>query len=199
MTKPILVNSYPRSGSVFFSEALMQSTPKLRILPLTATVIHIPELIGIKEAITVTIVRDPVKAISSNIFKRFGVIKSINALDEMIEFEENEYLRYIEAAANAKAHIVNFYNLAENPLKEINKFLVSKELSMYELPTLERIEKVFQEHRYNDNITVNNGHTPRGVEKYEEYDSIYQYLKEETKLQRSKETHLSMWEGIKHD
>ena len=129
MIKPILINSYPRSGSVFLAEILRNLLNRHDI-----EVLHLPELIGINEAISITIIRDPKQCISSNIFKWLitnDLPKDISNLDSIIKSECEYYIKFLKMSKLKKSYLINFKNLILDTENEVTTFL--KEYKIYQL------------------------------------------------------------------
>ena len=188
MSKPILVNSYHRSGSVFFAELLLRSRPPYGIRNVSVSVVHVPELIGIKEAWSATIFRDPFKAIASNIFKHTGVFGLPENLDGMAQNEALDYIRYIDAVKKTRSYAINFNSLSKDPVKEANRFFSHHVLEGYSEPSLKDVEAVFEKHKYQD--TVHTGHIPRGVDNHEEYNFILSHIQTNPVVLQAKELYL---------
>jgi hypothetical protein len=197
MTKPILVNSYSRSGSVFFAEMLGRSTPPHGLKPLRASVVHIPELIGIKEVLSVTIFRDPVKAICSNIFKHVGVFGIPERMDSLIKAEQEHYIHYITKVKQSQSYSVDFNSLSADPIKEVKRFLSYYQMEGYKDPHLDDIDAVFKKHRYDNDL--HNGHFPREVENDVQYNIVHTYIQDHNAVSEATALYLEMLKELSNE
>ena len=195
--KPVLINSYSRSGSVFFAEMLLRSKPDLEGEQLRATVVHVPELIGVDEVLSVTIFRDPIKAICSNIFKYIGVFGMPENLSSMVEAEESDYIRYVKAVQKTKSYAVDFNLLSKEPVNEVKKFLSHHGLGCYKNPSFDDIDSVFKKHKYENDL--HNGHFPREAENDVQYNIVHNHLKSEGALVQAKGMYLEVLREISNE
>lgn len=196
MIKPLLINSYPRSGSGFLGQLLI----RLPMPGIEVSVIHSPSLIGIKEAITVTILRDPVEAISSNIFKssRVNDISEImNRINTHVSGEVNYYCTYVKVAENTSSYLMDFNKLKDDPVGEVNKFLKYHQIDMLFFVDKDSIFETMWKEKYHSELDdIHGGHIPRGVETHPDYIKIYEYVSKSEKLKEAKELYRATIEKI---
>ena len=177
MIKPILINSYPRSGSVFFAEL----TNSIGVTPHQfSTVLHVPELIGIDEAITVTIVRDPRECITSDIFKGLLVNdfpEDVDNLNRIIKLECEYYLKFLEMCKLKNPYLINFKNLTSNPKNEVVKFLEKHNINKHFVLNIDNILKGIEQKKFpDDKHDLYTGHFPRGANQDPEYIKIFNHI-----------------------
>jgi len=177
MTKPILINSYPRSGSVFLAELINS----MRTMQYETTVVHLPQIIGIDEVITITIIRNPKECITSDIFKWLLVGKlpeNINELDIIIKSECKNYLYFLEMSKLKKSYLINFDKLIKNPKEEIIKFLNKYNFSSEFNLNIDNVLDVIKQKKFaDDRHDLYTGHFPRGANQDPEYIKIWEYIK----------------------
>lgn len=187
MIKPILINSYPRSGSGFLGQLLI----RLPIPGVEVSVIHSHSLIGINEAITITILRNPLDAISSNIFKSSRVndiSEIIQRIDSYISGEVNYYCTYIRLSENSLSYLMDFNKLKSDPVKEVNKFLNHYQIDALFFVDKDKIFETMEKERYYSELEdIHGGHIPRGAEKHPDYIKIREYVSKSEKLKEAED------------
>jgi hypothetical protein len=176
---------------------LLRSAPDPGLERLRATVVHLPELIGIREVLSVTIFRDPVKAICSNIFKYIGVFGMPESLKNMVKVEEDDYIKYIDMVKKTKSYSIDFTRLSADPVNEVKKFLVHHGINGYQNPSFEDIDSVFKKHKYENDL--HNGHFPREAENDVQYNTVYSYLNSESAIVKAKGAYLEMIKEISNE
>lgn len=191
MFKPIIINSYPRSGSGFLGQLLHHvNFPDKEI-----SIMHSIRLIGIKEATTITILRNPKDCISSNIFmstRHSALSKDISTLDEKIMHDCNVYTKFLTLAKSTSSYMIDFNKLVKDPEKEVNKFLEYLGLNPTFSKKTEDIFDLMEKEKYfSDLEDVYGGHFPRGVEKHPDYARIYEYIHTTPLLDRTYDLYLS--------
>jgi hypothetical protein len=177
MIKPILINSYSRSGSVFFAELINSiHTPEY----VSASVLHVPEIIGISEAITVTIIRDPKECITSNIFLGLpfnNFLEDFKKLDYTIKYECNHYLKFLKMSKLKESYLVDFKKLILNPKNEIVKFLEKNNINKDVVIDVDNILKGIEQKKFpDDKHDLYTGHFPRGAHQDPEYLKIWDHI-----------------------
>lgn len=172
---PVLINSYPRSGSVFFIESLY--TNKNFYFNFTATSIHLPQIIGIDEAITVSIVRNPIDCISSNLYKGlfFNEKEILNNLESQIKKESEIFLIYLNQIINKKPYVIDFNSLIQDVQQEVKVFLENIGIPSLKQETKESHEIINilkKSSKSNNHSLKYEQHFPRGIHLDDQYQNI---------------------------
>ena len=126
--KTVLINSYPRSASVFFLSLIYKIVNE----KIDGSSIHLPGLIGIKEANTCTIFRDPLDSINSHLYQGYGTGQSIDSLIsyDMIKHQCVSYMSYIDSVNLNGSYFTSFELVKNNPIEEAVRFLNNKSIKV---------------------------------------------------------------------
>lgn len=127
-TKTVLINSYPRSASVFFLSLIYKIVNE----KIDGSSIHLPGLIGIKEASTCTIFRDPLDSINSHLYQGYGTGQSIDSLVsyDMIKHQCITYMSYVDSVNLNNSYFTSFELVTSNPIEEAVRFLNNKSIKV---------------------------------------------------------------------
>lgn len=121
--KYLVVNAFPRSGSVFFASAL--NMIKIQGDVMMAS-LHIPHIIDNDRINTAVILRNPYDALSSHSYMRY--IQSskkfkVEEESESIKFHLDDYMEYIKYVKENKnkefLYVVDFDKMIKDPMGEI--------------------------------------------------------------------------------
>lgn len=174
--KIVLINSYPRSASVF----LLSLIYKIVNEKIDGSSIHLPGLIGIKEASTCTIFRDPIDSINSHLYQGYGTGQSIDSLisHDMIKHQCVSYMSYIDSVNLNNSYFTSFELIKNNPVEEAIRFLNNKSIKV----NSSLIESVAAHDIWNySDIPENDlyaGHYPRSANLEEPYLKIRSALEQ---------------------
>lgn len=112
----LVINTFPRSGTVFFTQVFSQPGVDMFL-----NAIHLPFIFDVQRFYQVTVARDPIEAISSNIYLNRARIDQ----DFLEEIKKNVELYILYASSiqenknNEKLHIVQFERGTSAPIDEI--------------------------------------------------------------------------------
>jgi hypothetical protein len=142
MSKHLVVNCYPRSGSLFFSNFLSRYQPELDFIHST----HIPYILDNPYLYMVSVIRNPYEVMSSHLYRNMQHIK-IDDINKDNVFLINTILGYLK---EYKVYVDYYYKC----LDKKNFHLVDFE-SMKSDPTAEAI-KIFEKFNisYNKDILL---------------------------------------------
>ena len=148
----LTINSYPRSGNVFFSVFAGQ------IINTEIFAIHDPEKYSEKNQ--VAIFRNPYESIASRCNRNaYGGMLDLNVLDKVPEYVE-EYVYYVSKALENKSslYICDFNNMKSNPEDEAKKIA-----NFFNFAYRENKEAMSYTQNYmsKDLMTKWDGHMPR--------------------------------------
>lgn len=193
--KTIVINSYPRSASIFFLNIIYMIVGE----KVHGASIHVPQLIGTKDVITCTIFRDPIDCITSRLFQSLGSkrIPNANIEEELIEIQSKEYMSYVEKIKASKAYYTLFDQVSSDPLTEAINFLKINNISVNQ-KSVENIQKsdmwTIMPH---EKEGLYDGHYPRSAELNEGYIDIKKYVSKSPSVMEAKRAYLSIREGKK--
>lgn len=167
--KYLIVNAFPRSGSVFFASAINMAGIQGDVMMAS---LHLPHIIDNDRLLSAVVFRNPYDAIASHTYMRFrqhnpdfGDLNNEANID-VIKFYLEDYMTYVNYALESKdkdfLYLVNFEKMISDTVGEIdnmcNKF------------NLEYRNKISNDEVYSnikDNFTRGNlmddaqGHMPR--------------------------------------
>jgi hypothetical protein len=121
MYKHLVVNAFPRSGSVFFANVLSVNG----VYGAQTTSFHLPHIIGNENVDTIVVIRNPYECISSLLYKNHNPSENHNCdkidicyknivseSDQMMDIHLSEYLLYVnkclEHNGSKNLYIVDF-------------------------------------------------------------------------------------------
>lgn len=187
LAKNIVVNSYPRSASIFFLNLLyMISAEKIY-----GASIHVPKLVGSKEVIGCTIIRDPIDCISSRLFQGYGGKRFIDTdVDEdLIKSQCEEYLLYMDMSNITKAYTVGFDLIVKSPIEEGIKFLEKHEVLVDRRYCEDIKNKDIWTLMPKERDTIYDGHYPRQIQDNISYIEIRRSVKDSKSIIQAQEAY----------
>lgn len=161
--KPLVINSFPRSGNVFLSTVVGSAFS----LESSISALHLPEIFQVKEIYNVSIFRKPSDAISSLINKSREHTDLTNKDGQIDNFKFEysltrsikSYISYLDAA---ESHFDNIQIVSFDDLSKDYKTVVEQISARYTLPINDGYEKnlVFDTNKpiWSDKF---DGHLPR--------------------------------------
>jgi len=165
MVKHLLVNAYPRSGSIFFANFIIEHRPEI----LSINSLHVPYILDNPNILSVSIIRNPKEAISSYLYMNFHNEKQIigtNNKEFISDFKKHIasydiYLDYYEKLIGVDfLHVVDFDSMKDNPHKEalslFDKFKIDYKKD--KVANLKEVEKRILDDNF---VEDRNGHLPR--------------------------------------
>jgi LPS sulfotransferase NodH len=188
--KYLIVNAFPRSGSVFFASALNMAGIQEDVMMAS---LHLPHIIDNDRLMSAVVFRNPYDALASHTYMRFRQHNpSFGDLDtepnkDVIKFYLEDYMTYVNYALENKGkgflHIVDFEKMTTDTVGEIN--------SLCEKFNLTYRNKISNEQIFSDiknNFTRGNlmddaqGHMPREKDsdrlKVEEFINKLSFIEE---------------------
>lgn len=161
--KYLIVNAYPRSGSVFFASVIEKYLVGADI---TYASLHIPYILGNQDLYTATVVRDPYEAISSHMYMKFPGGFEDRVFYDTLEMITKDYMVYMDLTYENRdkpyLHIVDFKKMEADPVNEaINvfaKFNLDRRLDIQSDLVVEEIRSRFLNYRL---LNDSDGHMPR--------------------------------------
>jgi hypothetical protein len=164
MSKYFLVNAYPRSGSIFFTNFIYEYRPEV----LSLNSLHIPYILDNPNILSVSIIRNPYHAIASFLYMNFGSEEKISSENEKLidnikrhVDSYSVYLDYYEKLLDVDfLHIIDFDKMEENPHDQailvFDKFKLNYKKD--KIVTAKEIREDILQHK---NIQDKGGHMPR--------------------------------------
>ena len=167
MYKHLVINAYPRSGSVYFA-----STISLCNIECILASLHTPYIIGNEGIYNLAIIRNPYDCIASLSFMRYSHYKAKNIetpfdLDSFISRSVEEYLLYPKYCNkyfnDEKLFILDFSEMVSDPIKNaklaLNKFEIDydKNIAM----TAQEVNNIISSQPRQESDSPANGHMPR--------------------------------------
>lgn len=141
MYNHLVVNAFPRSGSVYFASFLGIH----QVYGAQYTSLHLPYIIGNENVKNVVVVRDPYECLSSLFYKELNHTQTHNhvdkdclgcqfhassIIDEILKDNVEEYMQYVDRCleynGSKNLYIVDFNKMKKDPMTElenvVNKF-----------------------------------------------------------------------------
>lgn len=191
--KTVLINSYPRSASVF----LLNLIYKIVDEKIEGSSIHLPGLIGIKEASTCTIFRDPLDSITSHLYQGYGAGQGIESLVnyDMVKNQCISYMSYIESVNLNRSYYTLFDLVKDNPIEEAIRFLNNKFIKInYDSVEFTKSLGVWHNLDLSQN-DLYSGHYPRSADMEKPYLEIRSILEQNDMVAETRDAY---FEQIKH-
>lgn len=163
--KYLIVNAFPRSGSVFFASALNMVGIQEDVMMAS---LHLPHIIDNDRILSAVIFRDPYEALASHTYMRYknvgAPMGSINIDD--VRFYLDDYMTYVEYALKCKdkdfLFIVDFNKMAGDPIETINSLCGKFNLTYRNKITNEELNSNIKNNLTRGNLMDDNqGHMPR--------------------------------------
>ena len=176
ISKTVVINSYPRSASVFFLNVLYKITDER----IQGASIHLPGLIGTSRASTITIFRDPLESLSSHFFHGFGAgnNKGYEVPEGSIKSECINYLQYMDAVVSNNSRFSTFDKVTSNAVKEAEKFLKAEGIAVNKRMIDSIKDSEVLSHIDISGNRLYDGHYPRSVETNHSYLKIKAFLEQ---------------------
>lgn len=171
--KYLIVNAYPRSGSVFFASMIERYITGADV---TYASLHIPYILGNQDLYTATVVRDPYEAISSHMYMKFADFwlddqhreATLKTFYNTLEMVTKDYMVYMDLTYENRdkpyLHIVDFKKMEADPVNEainvFTKFNLDRKMYLNDDNDLvvEEIRSRFSNYRL---LNDSDGHMPR--------------------------------------
>lgn len=193
MYKHLVVNAFPRSGSVYFASLLGVH----EVSGAQYTSLHLPYIIGNENVKNIVVVRDPYECIASLFYKELNHQRKhqhtetdcwgcrqyvISVMDLGIKDHVEEYIQYIDRCiefnGSDNLYIVDFNKMKEDPVKELKNVVSKFGLTAREINSSVDVYSMIENSMSsNGMIDDSGGHMPRAKKDLREFidKKIYEY------------------------